>query len=178
MIRLTKLQLKHLHISALEVLTILTNFLIFGPMLALLDTAALDNMPMLVQCDSLMSTKIMTGRRRGTTIRSAAKSPLMQCIHQQMTTHPQYKRLEKCVEIAHEWGEGNILSDARSRGREDKLISICNLLGISAKKIEVSNKVTKMTEGAVQFAIANPRSNDKQQGKDQNGQCCRLEQPG
>ena len=53
--------------------------------------------------------------------------------------------------------------------REDKLINICNLLGISAKKIEVSNEVTKMMKGAVQFAIANPPSNDKQQGKEQNG---------
>ena len=138
-------------------------------MLALLDTEALDNMTVLVQCDSLVSTKIMTGRKRGTTLRSAAKSPLMQYIHQQMTTHPQYKRLEKCVEVAHEWGEGNILSDAGSRGREDKLISICDLLGINAKKIEVSDEVTKMMAGALQFAIENPPSNDKQQGKKQNG---------
>ena len=157
---LTKEQLCHLHISALELLTVFANFLIFGPMLALLDTSALDHLTLLIQCDSLVSTKIMTGRRRGTVVKSAAKSPLMQHIHQQMIKHPLFQRLETCVLVGHEWGEGNLLSDAGSRGREDKLITLCELLNIKAEKIEVTNEVHRVMQNAVEFIIRNPPFND------------------
>ena len=167
---LTKGQLRHLHISALELLTIFANFLIFGPMLALLDTAALDSLTVLIQCDSLVITKIMTGRRRGTVVKSAAKSPLMQHIHQQMVKHPLFQRLEKCALVGHEWGEGNLLSDAGSRGREDKLITLCELLDIKAEKIGVPDEVNRMMQSAVDFATRNPPFNDmKNKGMKETG---------
>ena len=169
-LRLAKGQLRHLHISALELLTVFANFLIFGPMLALLDTAALDSLTVLIQCDSLVSTKIMTGRRRGTVVKSAAKSPLMQHIHQQMVKHPLFQRLEKCVLVGHEWGEGNLLSDAGSRGREDKLITLCEMLDIKAEKIEVPDEVNRMMQSAVDFATRNPPLNDmKNKGMKETG---------
>jgi hypothetical protein len=153
-IQLSEWQLQHLHISALELLVVMINFAVFGPMLELLDPEHLQRMTILVQCDSLVSTKIITGKRRGTSVRSAAKSPLMQQIHQSMTQLPAYAKLHECVMAGHEWGEGNILSDAGSRGRVDKLVELCELLGIRAKKIEVPAEVAKFVDDAAHFAAA------------------------
>ena len=47
---LSKEQLRHLHTSAPELFTVFANFPIFGPMLALLDTVALDRLTVLIQC--------------------------------------------------------------------------------------------------------------------------------
>ena len=147
-------QLQHLHITALELLVVMINFAVFGPMLELLDSEQLQCMPILVQCDSLVSTKIITGKRRGTSVKSAAKSPIMQHIHHAMTQLPEYARLHEFVVAGHEWGEGNIFSDAGSRGREDKLVELCELLGMRAKKITLPPEVVQFVDNAAHFAAA------------------------
>jgi site-specific DNA-cytosine methylase len=154
--------IKYLHITALELLTVLGNFLIFGPMLDLLDDEALAQVTILIQCDSLVSTMVLIGKPGAVALKSTAKSPLMQYVHQLLVDLPQYRRLQEVTVAGHEWGEGNILSDAGSRGREDKLLALCELLSIKARKVEIPEEVTHTLERAVRFAM-------ELQGLDQGG---------
>jgi site-specific DNA-cytosine methylase len=160
---LTPRHLKYLHISALELITVLANFMIFGPLLRLQDQEALEQLTILIQSDSLVSTSILTGRPSGVGLapNGAAKSPLMQHIHQVFQESPDFLRLHDCVVVGHEWGEGNILSDAGSRGREDKLLAMCQSMGIKAKRLTIPTELTHLLERAVRFAIENPSPNDK-----------------
>ena len=164
-IPLSKQQLEHLTISPLELLVVMINFAVFGPMLRLLEEEQLSQMTILLQCDSLVSTRIITGKRRGTAVKSAAKSPIMQHIHESMTALPEYSRLHSCVVAGHEWGEGNVVSDAGSRGREDKLIHLCDLLGVKARRIEVPEGAKQFVEEAARYAAALDNSSNQKTKK-------------
>jgi hypothetical protein len=161
---------QHLHISALELLTVLANFLIFGPMLDLMDDETLAQLTILIQCDSLVSTMILTGKPGAISLKSTAKSPLMQYIHQTLTGLPQYQRLQEAVIAGHEWGEGNILSDAGSRGREDKLLALCELLNIKGRRVEIPAEVTHVLERAVRFAMELPEATPTKKRRSEQGQ--------
>ena len=66
--------------------------------------------------------------------------------------------MSPAVVVGHIWGEGNVMSDAGSRGKIDLLKHLCGLCGLKHKRVTIPPKFTHIVERAVRAAC-----NDKQQ---------------
>jgi site-specific DNA-cytosine methylase len=158
---LTSRHLQHLHITALELLAQMGNFLIFGRLFDSVSSRALASLTVLLQCDSLVSTKVLTAMPAAHPLsltESNAKSSIMRHIHEVMLRDDLVQWLSPAVVVGHIWGEGNVMSDAGSRGKIDLLKHLCTLCGLKHKRVTIPPKFTHIVERAVRAAC-----NDKQQ---------------
>lgn len=151
---LPKRLLNRLHITALELLAQLGNFLVFGPMLRMLSPDTLQRMTVLLQCDSLVSTQVLTantGRHRLSLTESGARSPVLKHIHEAMLENEEVKRLQQSVVVGHIYGEGNVMADAGSRGNIDLLHQLCGLCGLRPKRVPIPAEITHAAERAARI---------------------------
>ena len=134
-----------LTIAAWEFLTQVGNFVMFGPALMTGRVRDKRDLLLLLQCDSLVSTHILTN--------DAAKEPVLVFIHQQLLQRAEFKALEYVTVIGHEHGERNVASDHGSRGREGSLIELCSALGTKATRVRVSPHFLSLVEDTVAFSL-------------------------
>jgi site-specific DNA-cytosine methylase len=133
-----------LTIAAWEFLTQLGNYVMFGPALMNGRVREKSELLLLLQCDSLVSTHILTN--------DAAKEPVLVFIHQQLLQRCEFKALEFVTVMGHEHGERNVASDHGSRGREGSLIELCAALGTKASRVTVSPHFLALVEAIIAFS--------------------------
>ena len=134
----------HLHISALEFLTIIGEMIVFGNILP--DPSVKCRFEVLIQSDSLNATLDLTDK--------AKKSPIMQYIHSRMLERPEYQRLKNVLHAGHIWGEGNSITDDLSRGDLQLAIDTCTMLGVKPKELPVPSTFTQLVNDCVNYAIS------------------------
>ena len=99
-----------------------------------------------------------------------AKSPALQAILSALHDSPIYKELAPRLGVSHLFGAANILSDAASRGYDETLQSVAKALGVTAKRIELSeaartflsdalDRLAKTRSGAGKGSTARGRQN-------------------
>ena len=135
---------KHLHISALEFLTIIGQLIIFGNKMPM--PSGTCKYQILIQSDSLNATMDLT--------EEAKKSPIMQYIHDKMLQRPEYQRLKYVLQAGHIWGEGNSITDDLSRGDLQLAIDTCTMLGVKPKELPVPSTFTQLVNDCVEKAIS------------------------
>jgi ribA/ribD-fused uncharacterized protein len=143
---------KQLTIAALEFLTVLGNFIMFAPMYTTDVPTPKEDMVLLLQCDSLVSTHILSN--------DAAKDRVLLYIHMLLLARPELALLAETVVVGHQWGERNFASDHGSRGREDELIAACASMHIKAQRVHVARAFAQAVEETVAFAT-NPPTNEQ-----------------
>ena len=111
-----------LPIAALELAAVVVNFMVFGPRIPC-------GVRVVVMSDSLT---LVDGVADGT-----AHAPLMQFLHKQLLALPDFGRLVALLLIGHLFGEGNVMSDARSRGYTDTITQLCANLHIKHVPLDV-----------------------------------------
>lgn len=144
------LRSRHLRltIAALEFLTVVGNFLMFGPLYTSGQPAKKEDLVILLQCDSLVSTHVLSN--------DAAKDRVLLFIHMQLLQLPEFCSLQDAVIVGHEWGERNVLTDHGSRGREDNLIACCAAFGTKAQRVPIHPGFTTIVERTVAFMSDSP----------------------
>ena len=135
---------KHLHISALEFLTIIGQLIIFGNKMPM--PSGTCKYQILVQSDSLNATMDLTEK--------AKKSPIMQYIHEKMLQRPEYQKLKDVLQAGHIWGEGNSITDDLSRGDLQLAMDTCTMLGVKPKELPVPSTFTQLVNNCVEKAIS------------------------
>ena len=135
---------KHLHISALEFLTIIGQLIIFGNKMPM--PSGTCKYQILIQSDSLNATMDLTEEAR--------KSPIMQYIHERMLQRQEYQRLKHVLQAGHIWGEGNSITDDLSRGDLQLAIDTCTMLGVKPKELPVPSTFTQLVNDCVEKAIS------------------------
>ena len=132
-----------LTIAALEFLTQLGNFLMFGPMLITDGPRGKDELLLLLQCDSLVSTCILAN--------DAARQRVLVFIHQQLLDRCEFQDLRATVVVGHEFGERNVATDHGSRGRENRLREVGAAFGARTQRLPVSPAFVRIVDATVDF---------------------------
>lgn len=79
-------------------------------------------------CDSLVAPRVMTG--------AARRSPLLRFMHELLMKLPIFKKLERYLVCSHEFGVGNPLTDAGSRGKDSVMQEVARSLGLRPREVE------------------------------------------
>ena len=106
-----------------EFLAIVGNFKTFGPRIP-------TGIAIRVMSDSITSVDVCAA--------ASARTPQMQLLHRALLDDPHFKRLSPNALIGHIFGETNVLADAKSRGYDDVVQSICVALQVKYIDIEPS----------------------------------------
>jgi hypothetical protein len=143
--RLGKKHLAVLHISALELLAVLANLLIFGNMMPT-PKRPVSSFRILIQCDSLNATLDLTDK--------AKKSKLMCFIYDLVAARPEFIRLKSVLVVGHCWGEGNSITDDLSRGDMPHMLETCVMLGVSPTQVGIPSTLVLLVDQAIDYAIS------------------------
>ena len=111
-----------LPIAVLEPAAVVINFMVFGPRTPC-------GIRVVVMSDSLT---LADGIADGT-----AHAPLMQFLHTRLLALPDFSRLVALLLIGNLFGEGNVMSDARSRGYTGTITQLCANLHIKHAPLDV-----------------------------------------
>jgi hypothetical protein len=117
-----QLEILQKYITVLELLVVLGNFMVFGPLLHG------DHFRVLLQSDSLVSCYVLS---------SAASADLLVSVHNYMLAQPEVQRLADKTDVGQVYGEGNTLTDNLSRGEMDLFFRNCVQLGVKPIRLDV-----------------------------------------
>ena len=117
---------RQISIPVLEFLAIVGNFKTFGPRIP-------SGIVVRVMSDSITSVDVCAS--------ASAHTPQMQLLHRALLDDPHFQRLAASSLVGHLYGETNVISDAKSRGYEDVVQSLCVALRTKYADIDPSPEV-------------------------------------
>jgi hypothetical protein len=89
-------------------------------------------------------------------LRSGAHSHAMRAVHDVLVGSSQWKRLTapgKSLQVAHTYGESNVVSDAASRNYREVLARVFEQLGVRGRQVELTKAARAFVHAAVQAAL-------------------------
>ena len=129
-----------LHITALEFIAAVFAVIVFHPLLR--------GAQVLGQVDASVVERVVTADR--------ASSPVLQFIHMELLKLPEYN-MPANFNLAHIYGEANIMADATSRGELEALRDGAALLGVRLRCLELPEKAVAFLDRVHDFVARQPR---------------------
>ena len=129
-----------LHITALEFIAAVFAVIVFHPLLR--------GAQVLGQVDASVVERVVTADR--------ASSPVLQFIHMELLKLPEYS-MPANFNLAHIYGEANIMADATSRGELEALRDGAALLGVRLRCLELPEKAVVFLDRVHDFVARQPR---------------------